>query len=142
MCQIPSKCTHSSWIYSYHPNFKDIESKLSKDDSLKTGKWLVFADIKNIDRIWRDIKKATEKGELGIEAKVSSKKQASAHKNRNEHVICIYTKNWEDKDDVMLVRDQLRRLGINYKIPYKRDLDTLAGKYVETTRTRISVYYE
>jgi ribosome-binding ATPase YchF (GTP1/OBG family) len=141
MCQIPSKCIHNSWIYSYPQGNHDKEVEPLEDIS-KVGKWLVFIDRNNIDRIWSDIKKATEKGTLGIEAKVSSKKQTDAFGNKKEHVICVYTKNLEDKDDVMRVRNQLRKLGINHKIPYKRDLDTVLGKYVRTTQTKISVYYD
>ena len=40
------------------------------------------------------------------------------------------------------MRHELRKSGINKKIPYKTDEDTLAGKYKQTTGERISKYYE
>jgi hypothetical protein len=60
------------------------------------------------------IKKATEDGLLGCSSKV-----ATATSNSNVKVICVYTYDWTDEKDVMRVRSELKRLGIEKKIPYK-----------------------
>jgi len=46
------------------------------------------------------------------------------------------------ENDVKRVREELKRLGITNKIPYKSDEDTLAGKYRITGYKNISKYYE
>jgi hypothetical protein len=55
------------------------------------------------------------------------------------HVICVYTQDWEDKEDVMRVRTKLRRLGFNRTLHYKRDKDTRAGKY-SGQGEKVSIY--
>jgi len=44
-------------------------------------------------------------------------------------VICVYTYDWADEVDVRRIREELRRLGITWKIPYKADEDTIKGRY-------------
>jgi len=44
--------------------------------------------------------------------------------------------------DVKRIREELRKLGVRNKIPYKSDEDTLRGGYRVTGHTRISKYYE
>jgi Domain of unknown function (DUF1917) len=55
-------------------------------------------------------------------------------------VICVYTYDWNHKDDVNRVREALRRLGSKKKIAYKSDEDTLAGKYATQGVSGISKY--
>lgn len=57
-------------------------------------------------------------------------------------VICVYTYDWTDQEDVMRIRQQLRDLGVTSKIPYKADEDTYAGRYRNRGNKRISKYYE
>ena len=57
-------------------------------------------------------------------------------------MICVYTYNWTDEDDVKKIREELRQLGITEKIGYKSDQDTIEGKYSTTGHTQISKYWE
>jgi len=57
-------------------------------------------------------------------------------------VICVYTYDWTDKEDVKRIRQELRDLGITRKIPYKADRETLSGKYAIRGDKRISKYFE
>lgn len=43
------------------------------------------------------------------------------------HVICVYTRNWQDSKDVMQVRQVLCETGFNEPLRYKRDIDTMRG---------------
>ncbi|WP_222102766.1 putative phosphothreonine lyase domain-containing protein [Robbsia andropogonis] len=45
------------------------------------------------------------------------------------HLICVYTSDWNDWDDVMRACDVLRKIGFTEELGYKRDEDTRAGKY-------------
>jgi len=153
VCNIPSKCTHNDWIFAFSPTYAGKElteihvrlmekaRKLEKGE-LKTGKWLIFVDRKNVDKVWEKIRLATEKGALGIEAKVSSKIAAQLSSESGSHVICVYTYDWTDERDVRRVREELRKLGITNKIPYKADVDTIQGRYRALGHTKISKYYE
>ena len=108
----------------------------------KSGKWLVFVDVNNIDEVWQQIKNATENGKLGGSAKVATAKQNPNATNLDTKVICVYTYDWTDEQDVRRVREELRTLGILKKIPYKTDEDTIIGKYSVKGNKRISKYYE
>jgi hypothetical protein len=132
----PSKNTENFWITAYQKkgNFPEITEN--------TGKWLVFVSLSEVDRWWKKIKFATEQGRLGYASKVSTVKPSPFCADPSKKVICIYTYDYNDKKDVMRVREQLRRIGIVDKIPYKTDNATIAGKYSVKGNKHISIYYK
>ena len=133
----PSEITQVYWLYAFRK--KGQYPKLAS----RSGKWLIFVSPKNVDEVWRKIKKAVEEGRLGNSAKVSTAKTNPLRSKRSKgHVICVYTYDWTDKKDVKRIREELRKLGITKKIPYKADEDTLAGRYHTTDHDRVSKYYE
>jgi len=105
------------------------------------GKWLVFIPIAQIDNAWSKIKSATETGRLGDLSKVATAKPNPNATNPNTKVICVYTYDWTDKEDVMRIRQELRQLGITWKVSYKTDEDTDSGRYANRGTKRISKYY-
>ncbi len=111
-----------------------------KKPTERAGKWLVYLSIDWIDDYWVKIKKATEDGQLGYSAKVSTARPNPLASSKAK-VIVVYTYDWKDEKDVFRIREALRRLGIVRKISYKTNADTLAGKYKQTTTKRISKYY-
>lgn len=106
------------------------------------GKWLIFVPVENLDGTWEKIRIATESGDLGASSKVATAKPNQNAVMQSQKVICVYTYDWTDRQDVMRIRDQLRQLGITWKIPYKSDEDTHAGKYANRGNGRTSKYYE
>ena len=102
------------------------------------GKWLVFVGSHNLSRIWNKIKIAVEKGKLGSLAKTSR----AEHQSSSNGVICVYTYDWKDRQDVQRIREELRKLGIIRKISYKTDEDTVRGIYRANSSEKISKYYE
>jgi hypothetical protein len=132
----PSEVTDVYWLYAMRE-----KGEYNKGTD-RSGKWLVFVDAKNIDEVWAKVKKATEEGRLGDSAKVATAKRNPNAGNSDAKVICVYTYDWADEKDVRRVREELRKLGVTNKIPYKADQDTLAGKYRVRGDTRISKYYE
>lgn len=133
----PSTVTEVYWLYAQNKidNYKKAISDLS-------GKWLVFVNKDQVDQIWRSIKEATELGKLGDSSKVATDRSNPNAKNTNQKVICVYTYDWTDEEDVKRIREELRNLGITLKIPYKADKNTLEGKYANRGNKRISKYYE
>jgi hypothetical protein len=85
---------------------------------------------------------ATEEGRLGDSAKVATARTNPNAVDQDKKVICVYTYDWQDREDVMRIRAELRALGITWKIPYKADADTCAGRYRVAGHTRIGKYYE
>lgn len=106
------------------------------------GKWLIFVPTSGIDSGWRTIKLAVEDGRLGESAKVSTAKPNPNSTDPMKHVICVYTYDANDIEDVKRIRQQLRELGVIQKIPYKTDDATFAGRYEKTGHKRISSLYE
>lgn len=119
----PSEVTDVYWIYAERKKGKYPKS------TPRSGKWLVFEDMQDIDEVWAKIKNATEEGKLGNSAKVATARPNPRATDPNKKVICIYTYDWTVEKDVRQIRDELRKLGIIKKIPYKTDEDTLSGKY-------------
>jgi hypothetical protein len=113
----PSEVPKDFWIFAKN------KRGLQHNDG-RSGKWLIFADVKNVDDVWAKIKKSTEEGRLGDSSKVAAGKPRDG---RDIRVICVYTHDWNDEKDVRRVREELRKLGIAKKIPYKADKDTLQG---------------
>jgi hypothetical protein len=132
----PSKVTETYWLYAKRKKGKyHIHTE-------NGGKWLIFVDVRNIDEVWEKIKIATENGLLGEESKVATAKENPNANDSNKKVICVYTYDYMDKEDVMRIREALRNIGIKNKIPYKIDNATIEGKYQIKGSKRISVYYE
>jgi len=72
--------------------------------------------------------------------------KASRHGSRAQSsssgVICVYTYDWKDRQDVERIREELRKIGIIRKISYKTDEDTEQGIYRAHNGEKISKYYE
>jgi hypothetical protein len=112
------------------------------EQTSRSGKWLIFVNVENVDEAWEKVKNATEQGKLGFASKVATAKPNPNAIDPSKRVICVYTYDWKDEKDVRRVREELRRLGITNRIPYKADADTLSGKYRAKGDQRISKYYE
>ena len=132
----PSEVFNIPWIYARRKKGKYPESKDN------CGKWLIYVYEKNIDIVWKLIKTATKDGLLGDASKVSTGMPSPLAPKANLKVICVYTYDYTDKTDVMKIREQLRKIGVTNKIPYKTDNATRAGNYTVAGKTRISTYYE
>ncbi len=132
----PSEVVQIPWIFAERKNGK------YPADTVRTGKWLVFVDAEELDDTWRTIKAATEQGKLGSRAKSSTSLRSPHARNPRTKVICVYTYDAEDEADVRRVRVELRRLGVEKKISYKTDEDTLAGRHQIAGSKNIAKYYE
>jgi hypothetical protein len=119
----PSRTFQARWIEQDAP---DALGKAA--DIEKAGKWLIFLPPEEVDNIWRQIRDLTWEGRLGISAKVSTAKPDPDARDERK-VIYIYTADWEDEEDVMRVREELRKIGIVDRIGYKRNLETFKGEY-------------
>ncbi len=97
-----------NWIYA-----RNLVN--DREDGDNGGKWLLFVKPNLRDNLWNLIKDNTEQGNLGCASKIS------VDAGNGCHVICVYTYDYKDDKDVRRVRDKLRLLGFEKKIPYKTD---------------------
>lgn len=127
-----------AWIYALRQKDKD---KYPADNE-NSGKWLIFVPVEEVDEVWAKIKNAVVDGLLGNRAKVASIYGARVDKftGSKRQVICVYTYDWTDEEDVMRIREELRKLGITETLSYKADADTMAGKYHDKGNKNISKY--
>lgn len=115
----PSEDLSCSWHVRKSPGCKTFSS----GDT--TGKWCIFVPPADVDLAWTKIKDAVD-GDKLLCAKVST---ALRSMGRDGHVICVYTRDWTDRQDLLRVREVLRSLGFVEELGYKRDIDTLNRIY-------------
>ncbi|MNY52211.1 hypothetical protein D3C86_1878600 [compost metagenome] len=71
------------------------------------------------------VKRLAETGQI-LCAKVSTAMGRIRHHN---HVICIYTDDWRNRDALLTTRYVLRSAGFYEELGYKRDCDTAHQLY-------------
>ncbi|KAK4136216.1 DUF1917-domain-containing protein [Trichocladium antarcticum] len=92
------------------------------------GKWMLFPEPGDVNEVWAKVARATANGGLGVGAKVETRREVE-----KERLVCVYTKDFRDKDDVARVLNRMRELelvrpGGRY-IYYKSDAWTHLGIY-------------
>lgn len=109
-------------------NFGKITSdyirQLAEEYDYKTGKWLIYSKWPAIDNVWKRVAKAVVAGKLGSSANVSTHDP-----EENAHVICVYTEDFTNEDQVRKVEENLRKEGITGRMTYKPDIYTTLGIY-------------
>ncbi|KAI1248095.1 hypothetical protein MGN70_010344 [Eutypa lata] len=79
---------------------------------VRCGKWMLFRKAEDIDQTWEVVARATANNELGIAAKVAPRPEEESNNERSERLICVYTKDFRDLEDVRRVARELKRLGL------------------------------
>ena len=139
----PSTYVHDIWIYARNP--------CPQQYTQHSGKWLIFRETgRAIDNAWAVVRRATESGQLGPAAKVSTKVSTMSRHGQihlrglshmiKQHVICVYTYDSTDEDDAMRVRIRLNRLGFNEELAYKTDQATRDREYTYMSGKRVSLW--
>jgi hypothetical protein len=110
----PSQDLSCNWHYKKSSSYNDFASTEA------TGKWCIFVSTTDVDEEWSKISEAIENDQL-ICAKVST---ALRSMGRDGHVICVYTRDWADRQDLIRTREVQQSLGFVKELGYKRDIDT------------------
>jgi len=120
------------------PTKQDVED-ISRKYNVLCGKWMLFPGTNEVDQMWNKIGKAIQTYTLSCHgAKVSPR-----NNNNDTHLICVYTSNYLNKEDVMLVREELRKMGFSRPLPYKADIYTHLNIYSGNSwKIPVSVYNE
>lgn len=113
--------------------------KLARAKNVKAGKWMLFPSPRNVDQVWAEVAEATWDGELGVDAKVATKNgdedDDGDEKSERSRLVCVYTRDFEDRADVARVLKKLVSLklvggggqGIFYKCDAYTYLDVMGG---------------
>ena len=110
-------------------------------ESVYSGKWMLFIPDTEINEVWNIIRMAVEEGKLGNTAKVATAKPNANALDRHRKLICVYTYDAEDKEDVVRILQALRDLGFSQGLTYKTDEATIAREYSFNTAGPVSKYY-
>lgn len=76
-----------------------------------TGKWMIFPGPEEVNEVWHVVAKATANNQLGISSKVAP----DSGDDRKGRLVCIYTEDFRDMDDVRRVLLKLKDLGLVLK---------------------------
>jgi hypothetical protein len=112
---LPSQIVEQDWL-QFRLGGKEYTDKQVEDT---TGKWMIFRSTGEVDRLWPVLKNAMQQGLLGM-----SIKAAPGHPAKDK-LVCVYTTDWYDVPDVVRVLGSLRTVGIEGRIYYKADAQTL-----------------
>ena len=105
--------------------------KLAKERKVTCGKWMLFTLPKDVDAVWSKVCRGTVEGRLGCSAKVATD---DGNDQKPERLVCVYTDDFSDKDDVKRVLAEMKEMGLvknDKAIYYKCDaytyLDIISG---------------
>ncbi len=133
------------WVHAFGPHIgEDI-------NRLLTGKWLIRVGHPNAAYCWDRVRRATEDGTLGLAAKVSTDWAmthdpagfgAEGRGGWRSHVVCVYTRDWRDREDVLRVGKRLVEVDAvrTQPITYKADASTFGGKYAGNSPGEVAIY--
>ncbi|KAF8764779.1 uncharacterized protein LOC129970106 [Argiope bruennichi] len=163
--KLPSQVKTQPWIKAHSPKkCEELVSKMKSSFSTKStqtehntgrdiskiGKWLLFNDIRQRnaagltqqDEAWQAIRQLVSNDVL-FSAKCSTVWQGpyAGKSSGRKAVICCYTPDYSDKQDVKSAADSIRET-VHYPMDmyYKTDVDTYAGKYSQFGDNAISMY--
>ncbi|KAL1958945.1 hypothetical protein VTO42DRAFT_3498 [Malbranchea cinnamomea] len=81
--------------------------RVAHENNVRIGKWMLFPSPKRVDEVWSAIAHAIATGSLGVGAKV-----ATDSGNRGRRLICVYTNDISDKEDIRRVLLKLVDMGL------------------------------
>lgn len=70
---------------------------------------MLFSSAQHVNDTWSTVAHAIATNQLGSTAKVAPRSEGS---ERKERVICIYTRDFSDKEDVLRVLRKIKDLGL------------------------------
>ena len=117
----PSKNVSTYWLQAHSPKLKYFQSN---ED---TGKWCIHLEKDEVDESWLKIKEACQKDQLFL-AKCTTA-YSSGTQEHPQFLICVYTHDWSDTEDVQKIRQTLREIGFTQPLKYKRDIETINKVY-------------
>jgi len=92
----PTDVTDEYWVW--------IDAPPTRNETVgRGGKWLIFNHPDQHNEAWAIVRDATEEGTLGVQAKAATPKGNALAKGSEMLLICVYTGDFEDRNDVKRV---------------------------------------
>ncbi|AEO68300.1 uncharacterized protein THITE_14793, partial [Thermothielavioides terrestris NRRL 8126] len=88
---------------------KEDIAALARRCGVTTGKWMLFPKVDEVNEVWRKVCEGVDADRLGIGAKVSTSGEEDGDPTR---LICVYTKDFTDVEDVKRVLLSLVDMGL------------------------------
>jgi hypothetical protein len=128
LSRTPHVSAHAGWVWSR-------QNMPVHTDEKRCGKWMLFPRCGQAVPVWRVVAQVGEDGQIWL-AKIALRA------SRGSHVICVYTRDFMDRDEVEAAVVRLDDLGlVERPVYYKPDVFTYAGLYNRTgSPNRASVY--
>lgn len=92
------------------PMRRDLEKAifaLARETRVTAGKWMLFPSVAHVDGIWKRVAQAVVSGKLSSTAKV-----ATDDGSGNTRLVCVYTPDFGDAEDVKRVIKAMAELGL------------------------------
>ena len=109
----PSQVSAVYWIEA-----KDASGR-TPPPTPRSGQWLIRVNVTEVDEVWARVKQATEAGELGYKAKVSTA-PVPGERDPRARLICVCTYDSHDAAEVERVGTALRALDMEV-LHYRTD---------------------
>ena len=107
----------------------------ARNCGMVVGKWMLFPRANEVDQVWEKVVRATVDGRLGISCKVATRESddpGDVAFLARTRLICVYTYDFGDEEDVRRVLNGLAEMGL---VPEKGGLWYKCGKYHATLCT-------
>ena len=116
-----------AWLYASAPSQNDVGPRV--------GKWQLFVSAGIHDDVWQSVLVALCEGRLGCAAKTAPPEADQ----RMSAVVIVYTRDWEDRSDVLRVALELlsKIVPKTKTLCYKTDAHTIAGVYADDGPTSL-----
>lgn len=88
---------------------------------------MLFIPPEHIDNVWATVALATIRNDLGVAAKVAPRDSRNPGKER---LICIYTYDFSDREDVARVLSHLKGLGLVRTGPGQKQIYYKCGGFL------------
>ncbi len=124
----------------YYIRVKRVDEYNYPQPTERCGKWLIYAHISEVDHVWVTIRDAVVGGLLGSSAKVATMMYNPREVRPGYKVICVYTYDSDDLEDLKRVLVGMREIGINQEAWYKEDRTTRAGQYSSNSKGPVTKY--
>lgn len=120
--RLPSQVTDEYWVWAHARG-----GRASGIDS--GGKWMVFVPIDKLDDWWVKLRDAVQSDRLGPSIKAPTALENPHEQNQRVRVIIVYSADYQDVEDVERVLGELRDMDVYWRLAYKTNEATLAGRY-------------
>lgn len=85
--------------------------KAARNNDVVMGKWMLFPSADLVDDTWAAVAHATAKGTLGPASKVATCPD-TGDSNASARLVCVYTKDFDDREDIRRVLLKLIDMGV------------------------------